>query len=629
MNLGENKRIFVAFGLTLLIIVLWHPLMTRLGYEPANPEPETPASSANPTANTPAPSAGTSAPSGTAASGATGSQSVKPAKRAPAPALVPIEGKQAEDVVVENDVYRITFSTQGAVIKSWILKKYTDAQNKPLDLVNQEAAGQLGWPMQLTLPDTALVAKLNSAIYALQRGPDVGASPVGAQGEGHPQGVPLQAPTKLTFTYSDGQTEVRKIFTFGRTYEVDASVNASDTRSTAIPVGVEWTGGFGDYSLGPKTLSSNSQAVYDLGGDVTKIKESKLKGPQSVSGALEYAGLEDHYFVDIFLPRSPGDDFKISRESWKPANWTDKEQPAPFEVDLSTPAAQSLDFGLFVAPKDLDLLKSMNPPLDNLVEFGVFKILAEPLFLGLRYIYDHWVRNYGWAIVILTVLINLALFPLKIKGIHLAQKQQKVAPVIKRIQDKYKQYKINDPRKQKMNQEIMEVYKQYGINPVAGCLPMVLQLPLIYGFYEVLGTVIELRHAPWFGCVRDLSLPDACHPFGIPLALLPTLMIISMFVMQIMTPMGATDPTQKRMMYFMPLLFGTIFYRLASGVVLYYMTANLVGIAQQLIINRFIPHSPIVASAPEAKDAEGSGPAKNTGKDPGRGARKPLPAAKN
>ena len=626
MNLGENKRIFLAFGVTLLIILLWRPLMTRLGYAPESPEPETPASSPQQRpGSSPASNPNASAPAQTATPAASGSRSAAPAKRAPAPALVPIEGKQAEDVVVENEFYRITFNTQGAVIKGWVLKKYTDAHDKPLDLVNDEAAPQLGWPMQLALPDTAMAGKLNNAIYEVQTSSDAGASLAGAQSHGHPQGVPLQAPAKLTFTYSDGQTEVKKSFSFGQGYEVDASVSA-DNQAGALPAGVQWTAGFGDYSLGPKTLSSNSEAVYDLGGDVTKVKESKLKGPQSVSGALEYAGLEDHYFVDIFLPRSPGDVFKISRQSWKPANWTDKELPAPFEVDLSTASPQPLAFGLFVAPKDLDLLKSMNPPLDNLVEFGVFKILAEPLFLGLRYIYDHWVRNYGWAIVILTVLINLALFPLKIKGIHLAQKQQKVAPIIKRIQEKYKQYKMNDPRKQKMNQEIMEVYKQYGINPVAGCLPMVLQLPLIYGFYEVLGTVIELRHAPWFGCLKDLSLPDSCHPLGIPLALLPTLMIISMFVMQIMTPMGATDPTQKRMMYVMPLLFGTIFYRLASGVVLYYMTANLVGIAQQLIINRFIPHSPVLASAPEAKDSDGSGPAKNAGKGQGRGARKPLPA---
>jgi YidC/Oxa1 family membrane protein insertase len=611
LNLGENKRVIVAFALTFLIVLLWRPLMSRFGLTPETPAPESGTPAPNPA---PAASGAPNAAPGQPAAASAGS-TVAPSKPAkPAAGLVPIQGKQAEDVVVENDLYRITFDSQGAVIKSWILKKYTDANNKPLDLVNQEAAGQLGRPMQLVLPDSGLAGRLNSAIYA------VSAATPGTLSS------PLEAPTQVKFTYSDRQTEVQKIFSFGNSYQVDVQVSALDAQGSAIAVGVAWPGGFGDYSLGPKTLSSNSQAVYDLGGDVTKIKESKLKGPQSISGTLNYGGLEDHYFVDIFLPRSPGDVFAINRQSWKPANWTDKDLPAPFEVELTSKQAQPLDFGLFVAPKDLDLLKAMNPPLDNLVEFGVFKILAEPLFIGLRYIYNHWVRNYGWAIVILTVLINLALFPLKIKGIHLAQKQQKVAPIVKRIQDKYKQYKMNDPRKQKMNQEVMAVYKQYGINPLGGCLPMVLQLPLIYGFYEVLGTVIELRHAPWLGCVRDLSLPDACHPFGFPLALLPTLMIISMFVMQRMTPMATTDPTQQRMMYFMPLLFGTIFYRLASGVVLYYMTANLVGIAQQLIINRFIPHSPVVAPAPEAKSAESSGAAKTSGKGQGGGARKPLPA---
>lgn len=611
MNLGENKRVIAAFALTFLIILLWRPVMSRLGLAPEGPAPEASSDTANSTPKsavpnpTPPGSGAPATPSGPAA------KAVEPAKPSRV-ALVPVQGKQAEDIVVESDLYRITLNTQGAVIKSWILKNYTDAQNKPLDLVNQEAAAQLGLPMQLAMADAGLASRLNTAIYAVGPQPAAGRA--------------IRAPATLEFTFSDGQTEVQKSFSFGPSYQVGVRVSAVDSHSSPLQVGVAWPAGFGDYSLGPKTLSSNSQAVYDLGGDVTKVKESKLKGPQSVSGALDYAGLEDHYFVDIFLPRSPGGVFKISRQSWKPANWTDKELPAPFEVELATGAPQPLEFGLFVAPKDLDLLKSMNPPLDNLIEFGVFKVLAEPLFLGLRYIYQHWVRNYGWAIVLLTVLINLLLFPLKIKGIHLAQKQQKVAPIVKRIQDKYKQYKINDPRKQKMNQEVMEVYKQYGINPLGGCLPMVLQLPLIYGFYEVLGTVIELRHAPWLGCVRDLSVADACHPFGFPLALLPTLMIISMFVMQIMTPMAVTDPTQKRMTYLMPLLFGTIFYRLASGVVLYYMTANLVGIAQQLIINRFIPHSPVTAGAAEAKDAEGSGPSKSAGKRQGGGSQKPLPA---
>ncbi|HEY6291182.1 MAG TPA: membrane protein insertase YidC [Terriglobia bacterium] len=590
MKSDETKRLIIAFALTFLILVMWRPIMTRfVGPQGVSPEESPPAASSSSS------TAGTGAAGSGASASAPSAPSAAPAAK-PAPELPrePIQGRKAQDVVVENNLYRITFSTQGAVIKSWVLKKYVDADEKPLDVVNQAAAPQLGFPLALTLPDSALADKLNSALYAVEPS----GSAVSATGGA------IRTPAKLRFAYSDGQTVVRKEFSFGDSYQVDAQVSAFDAHSY-MPVGVLWPGGFGDYSLGPATVSSHSQAVYEVNGDLTKVKESKLKASETVSGPLTFAGLEDLYFVDIFLPRSPADVFRISRRSWAPPNWTEKQSPAPFQAELATVAGQPLDFGLFVAPKDLDTLKAMNPPLDNLVEFGVFGVLAKPLFLGMRYIYDHWVHNYGWAIIILTIVINFALFPLKLKSIHSAQRMQKVAPVIKRIQDQYKQYKINDPRKQKMNQEIMKVYQENGINPLGGCLPMVLQLPFLYAIYEVLGTVIEMRHAPWIGCVRDLSVPDACHPFGLPFALLPTLLIISMFAMQKMTPMATTDPNQQRMMYIMPLMFGVIFYRLASGLVLYYMAANLVGIAQQLIINRFIPITATAGGSPP--DVKGSG----------------------
>lgn len=591
MNSDETKRLIIAFALCFLILVLWRPIMSKLlGPQAAPPEEAPPAAgSPNSTPSTGAEGSGT-------ASAPSAASPVPAAKPAPALPSTPIQGRQPQDVVVENDLYRITFSTQGAVIKSWVLKKYRDADEKPLDLVNQAAASQLGLPMTVTLPDSALADKLNSAVYAFE--PSAGAPSAGV----------IEVPAKLQFNYSDGQTAIRKLFSFGDTYQVQVEVSAFDAHSY-VPVGVLWPGGFGDYSLGPATLSSHSQAVYAVNGEVTKVKESKLKASETIPGPLTYAGLEDLYFVDIFLPRSPADVFRISRRSWAPRNWTEKQQPAPFQAELATVAGQPLDFGLFVAPKDLDTLKGMNPPLDNLVEFGVFGVLAKPLFLGMRYIYDHWVHNYGWAIIILTIVINFALFPLKLKSIHSAQRMQKVAPVIKRIQDQYKQYKINDPRKQKMNQEIMKVYQENGINPLGGCLPMVLQLPFLYAIYEVLGTVIEMRHAPWIGCVRDLSVPDACHPFGLPFALLPTLLIVSMFAMQKMTPMATADPNQQRMMYIMPLMFGVIFYRLASGLVLYYMAANVVGIAQQLIINRFIPvTAPAAGSPPDVKGPDDQPP---------------------
>ena len=164
------------------------------------------------------------------------------------------------------------------------------------------------------------------------------------------------------------------------------------------------------------------------------------------------------------------------------------------------------------------MLKAMNPPLDSLVDFGWFSIIAKPLFISLHYIADHWTHNYGWAIVLLTLILTTAMFPLKLKSLRSAQEMQKVAPIIKGIQDKYKNYKFNDPRKQKMNEEVMKIYSEHGINPLGGCLPMLLQMPVLYGFYRVLDIAIELRHAPWIWWVNDLSAPDrlSIMGYGIP-----------------------------------------------------------------------------------------------------------------
>ena len=142
-----------------------------------------------------------------------------------------------------------------------------------------------------------------------------------------------------------------------------------------------------------------------------------------------------------------------------------------------------------------------------------------------------------------------------------------------------------------MNEEVMKLYKEHNINPLGGCLPMVLQLPILYGFYRVLDLAIELRHAPWMW-IKDLSAPDRTHLFGLPLPILPTAIIITTFILQRMTPVATADPSQQRMMMIMPIFFGFIFFSLAAGLNLYYMTANIVGIAQQMLLNRMVPRTP-------------------------------------
>ena len=484
-----------------------------------------------------------------------------------------VEGSKAEDIVVENGLYKVTFSTRGAVAESWILKKYTDAKEAPLDVIDQEACGKLGFPMSLDLPDAELANKLNSALYVAT-----------------PSSGVLKPPIKVEFTYSDGRVEARKTFTFEIGYDLHTEVSVVEG-GHYLPAEVDWPGGFGDHSLPPATINSYTMGVYGSIGDLTTVAQRKLTADRSIPAPFQLAGLEDRYFAGIFLPDLPDETFRLGRQTWTPTDWTgkDSDKPRPFFAQLGEEKPKPLAFRMFVGPKALDVLRAEKPPLDSLVDFGWFAFVAKPLFLGLRFIYDRWVHNYGWAIIILTVFINFALFPLKLKSIRSAQEMQRITPLVKSIQDKYKNVKFNDPKKARMNEEMMQLYKEHGVNPLGGCLPMALQLPFLYGFYRVLDLPIELRHAPWILWITDLSAPDKFHPFGIPLPILPTLMVISMFVMQKMTPVATADPSQQRMMMIMPVVFGIMFYNFASGLVLYFLTANIVGILQQLMINKLMP----------------------------------------
>jgi YidC/Oxa1 family membrane protein insertase len=495
-----------------------------------------------------------------------------------------VEGRKPEDIIVESDLYKVTFSTRGAVAESWILKKYRDAKEAPLDVIDDEACGKLGFPMSLSVAEGELANKLNSAVYV-----------------GAPIGAALKPPVKVEFTYSDGRVQAHKAFTFGMGYEVHAEVSVAEG-GQYLPIQVAWPGGFGDHSLLPAIINTLTQGVYGSIGDLTTVAQRKLTTDRSVSAPFELAGLEDRYFAGIFLPDSPDGTFRLGRQTWTPTDWTgkDSDRPSPLFAQLGQAQPKPLAFRLFVGPKDLDVLRAEKPPLDSLVDFGWFAFVAKPLFLGLRFIYDRWVHNYGWAIVILTVFINFALFPLRLKSIRSAQEMQRIGPLVKSIQDKYKNIKFNDPRKQRMNEEIMKLYKEHNVNPLGGCLPMALQLPFLYGFYRVLDLPIELRHAPWILWVTDLSAPDKFHPFGIPLPILPTVMVITMFIMQKMTPVTSADPAQQRMMMLMPIVFGIMFYNLPSGLVLYFLTANIVGILQQVMINKLMP-IPQPLSAPATR----------------------------
>ena len=549
--MDQEKRVLAAFALSFVILLLWRVLLVK--------EPP-PSPSSKPTFTTP----------GQPAAGKPAAPAVSP----PLPPTMPvIQGSKPEDIVVENDLYRVTLSTRGAVAESWILKKYLDAKGMPLDLIDEEACGKLGFPMSLNLAEGELGNKLNSALYVA--GPAEGA---------------LRPPVKLEFTYSDGKVQAHKTFAFGTGYEVHAEISVIEG-GHYLPVEVGWPGGFGDHSLAPVLINTYTLGVYGSIGDLTTVAQRKLTADRSIPAPLQLAGLEDRYFAGIFLPDSPDESFRLGRQTWTPTDWTgkDSDKPSPIFAQVGEALPKPLAFRMFVGPKNLELLGAERPPLDSLVDFGFFGFIGKPLFLGLRFIYEHWMHNYGWAIVILTVFINFAMFPLKLKSIRSAQEMQRIMPLQKSIQEKYKHLKFNDPRKARMNEEMMKLYKEHGVNPLGGCLPMLLQLPFLWGFYRMLDVPIELRHAPWILWITDLSAPDKFHPFGFPLPILPTLMVISLFIIQKMTPVASTDPAQQRMMMLTPIIFGIMFYNLASGLVLYFLTANLVGILQQVLINKLMP----------------------------------------
>jgi YidC/Oxa1 family membrane protein insertase len=304
----------------------------------------------------------------------------------------------------------------------------------------------------------------------------------------------------------------------------------------------------------------------------------------------------------VFLPRTNGQtQFRVVSDNVK-------SSPNSGEA-LHAGAAVGGDarnrFDVFVGPKDYNLLKRVDKRLPQLVDFGTwFGWLARPLFLILNWINDSYVHNYGWAIIVVTIFINIALMPLRFSSIKSMKRMSDLQPQIQAINAKYKGVGLRDPKNQQKNAEVMELYKKHGINPMGGCLPMLIQMPFFIAFYTVLTVAIEMRGASWLW-VHDLSQPET-----IPIRILPIAMIIAQFFQQKMTPNPSADPSQQRMMLIMPLVFGFMFYSASSGLVLYWLASNLIGIVQQLIINKTmgvpaVPH-PAPATAPQPQRKTGN-----------------------
>ena len=494
-----------------------------------------------------------------------------------------VQAAAESTTVVENELYRITFSNRGAQATSWILKQYKDSYGQPLDLVHSQAALSVGYPLSLYTYDDALTANLAKALYL--------PSATGT----------LNAPGSLTFKYSSGEYAITKTFTFDSSYVIHADTQVL-RNGAPIRALISWPGGFGDQE---NAISYNSaQLDYSQGGKEKHQGPKDVHGGNTLQGGFEWAGVSDLYFASIFLPESPENATVSTMHNElvvpKTARHNGLGQGIPVKPNAKDPGKDEIKVPilgagvgdlsghtrtrLFVGPKRVEVLRNVHAAdasitLEPLLDFGFFAIVGKPLFYALRWINEHVASNWGWDIVWLTVLINIIILPLRIKTMQSGLKMQRIQPQIDAVKAKYKNLKVTDPKRNDMNAEIMQVQKENGVNMFGGCVPTLIQMPLLFAFFGMIPKVVELRQAHWLW-LPDLTAPDPWH-------LLPIIMVISQFLVQWYTPSPGVDPQQQKMMAFMmPLFSGYMTLTYASGLALYWSVGNLISIATQMVMNK-------------------------------------------
>ncbi len=455
--------------------------------------------------------------------------------QAAVPRLPVKQGTVPAESVLENEYYRITFTNQGGLVKSWVLKKYHDDKGKPLDLVNEASAPMLGYPLSFFSYDKDLEKKLNESLYVMTV---TGSS---------------SAPEAISFEYSDGEIAVRKTFRPEKMYVIDADtqVTRNGQGVTAFP---QWPAGLGDQA----SLGSFSQARidWDQNGNIERKSPTSgnfitgrkwIANGQTFNGPFDWVAIVDQYFTVALMPDSPAgttlvtlhNQVDVPRSS---ANPNVKDKVSVLGAAFGHPDG-AMHQRIFAGPKAVDLLEATQahaggPDLRGILDFGTFGFISKPLFLWLKWTYEHMIPNWGWAIAFLTLVITMALLPLRVSSMKSSLKMAKIQPQIKAITEKYKRYSITDPRRADMQKEMSELYKREGVNPVGGCFPMLLQMPFLFAFYSMLGNAIELRQAN-FLWIKDLSAPDPWH-------LLPILIVITMFLTQRSTDDESNGPAHDR-----------------------------------------------------------------------------------
>ena len=480
----------------------------------------------------------------------------------------------ARDVVVDGEAFRAVFSNRGAELVSWQLKDYLEG-GRPVELIPRDLPADEPWPFALLFEQEDVTRLAHTALYRSSH-----------------QRIRLRDRAEtLVFEFEDASgLAVTKRFTFDPNtspYVVATSVEARLGGEPLYPTirwgpavgGVERSSSGIAYQQGPRGVFRGrvrqGDGLSDL--DVVRPDASDLAEQSVYEGQFDYVGVDNHYFIAVAMPQLR-DGLVRYRAVPLPPIPPDEDPRDLMAFDVAfSPGEEDVSF--YIGPKDFDILRSVMPTLSESIDFGWLSVLVVPLHRSLKWAYG-WVGNYGFAIITVTLLINIIILPLRHKSVVSMRKMQEIQPEMKAIQARYAHLKTTDPDKQNMNKEVMELYRQRGVNPVSGCLPMVLTMPILFAFYRLLSMSIELRGAPFIGWISDLSLHD-------PLYITPVIMGGSMVLQQRLQPSQA-DPMQQRIMMMMPVVFTFMFLWAPSGLVIYWLTSNLIGIGQQLGTNRLI-----------------------------------------
>jgi YidC/Oxa1 family membrane protein insertase len=445
-------------------------------------------------------------------------------------------------VTIESEVLSLRISNRGGVLESVRLREYDGLEGEMLELIDAEIGATAGWPLALATGDPAIDAALEDALFVVEEGA-----------------------SEIRLEYARGGLRAAKVIRVDpTTYRLDISAEVTDD-GREVPFSIVWQGEFGDQSREHEPGEAN--VVYRDGSGFDRLNAGDIEDPNGIP-ATAYIGVEDRYFAAVFLlsaPRPPRAE-TVGVESGEETVAT-AVLAVPYESGL----------GLYIGPQQEERLSAVDMALPALIDYGFFEILARPFLFGLAAI-DGFVDNFGWSIIILTVLINFVFFPLRLKQQLSMQKMQKIQPQMRTLQDKFKKLKPNDPRRPEVQAEMMGLYKKNGVNPLGGCVPLLLQMPFLIAIFALLQVAVELRQASWLW-VPDLSLHD-------PVYALPIVFGISMLIQQRMMP-TVGDPMQARIMMLMPVMLTVFFIRSQAGLMLYWTTSTVFGVGQQYLVRKY------------------------------------------